>query len=718
MRRADFTIRSQIQRLALLLTLFGSASARADTIATARGEPIVEVAHEVAVEIERGLARLRVRRTFENRGQQPDQVETEFSLPEGAVATGMRIKGKRQWYQGQLLEAEMARVAYESLTGYGPWDLKDPAILFWNDQGRLGLFVFPVSPGTRSLVEYTLLVPLAYRNGSYFFSYPTQIDQVEMAMPDAVLRNGHRSTRFWINGVSVANGEKTALGRRLLAGESEQDSAIDDADVASLGDVDELFEDADESLLPDQRRPGSALIAVSAPPIDVLDVRLGRFDLSADKHLTWLDVDAAYPLRPAPRRAQVVFAIDASRSLGSEGIEAALEFASAFVAQLPDGSFEVVAFNRRAQRLFGRFVGASEWPRELAAARTRAALTPQNGSFLERGLQASAAALSPRTGPRRIVAITDALLRSAYRNAASGRALAALSGDRVVHVVDLEPGSAGDEVSAGRDDEHALAPVPLNHGGILYAVAGGACARDYQRSALELVRPTRIDGFRVVTEDGVERAIGAPAALREGVGLRHASLQAARVSHVTLQGRIWAEPFVRVVPIDASFSGEVLPALLFGTDLHSGLERVELLRAAIAGRAVSPVTSYLSVEPGTRPSREGFEPESGGMSGFGSGGGGFGGKAGLGVNIVQGAVDRQALLTELAQRAAAPCLARWPLAEPLAIEVECTYAEIVDLLVDDWPARELLACVEEALWAIALPPAFSEERDQFSIAIE
>jgi len=708
----------RMQLLAPLLTLVWASPTSADKLATARGEPIVEVAHEVDINVGRGLATLHVRRTFENRGEQPDQVETEFTLPQGATATALRIKGRRQWYAGELMEAEMARVVYESLTGYGPWDLKDPAILFWNDLGRLGLFVFPVTPGQPSTVEYTLLVPLGYRNGTYYLAYPNDPPQVELAVPGAVLHNSHRATRFWINGASAAAGQRVALGQRRFADERDHGMAIDDASDATLGDATELLEaDDEDDTDPASRQPGEALVAISAPPIDVVDVRFGRFDLNVGKHLTWLDVDTAYPLRPAPRRAQVVFVIDASRSFDSTGVEAALAFAGAFVEQLPDASVEVVLFARHARRLFGRFVATSEWPTALAAARERGVLTPANGSFLERGLLLASAALRPRTGPRRIIAITDSLLRDAYRNAFSAQALSTLTGDRVVHLVDLDPGSAGDDVNAERDDAHPLAPVPLNHGGILYVVNGGGAVRDYQRSALELVRPTRIDGFRIATEEGLERAIGAPAVLREGVGLRHSSIQVAAASHVTLQGRIWAEPFVRVVPLDNTFSHDVLPALLFGTSLYVDLDRVELLRAATAGKAVSPVTSYLSIEPGIRPSREGFALDGDGMGGFGSGAAGLGGKADHGIQMVGAEVDRQALLIELVRQAVAPCLTRLPAPEPLAIEVETTYREIVDLAIGEAP-RELATCAEETLWAIALPAAFTEQREHFSAEIE
>jgi hypothetical protein len=149
-----------------------AGGARADTLLTTRGEPVVETRHDVKVAVEDGLATLKVTRGFKNQGSQPDQVELEIELPEGAVATGLRIKGKSEWYDGELMEAEMAEVLYSRLTGMGPFRPKDPALLMWSDLGWLDLLVFPVNPGAENVVEYTLIVPLDYFDGLYSMAYP------------------------------------------------------------------------------------------------------------------------------------------------------------------------------------------------------------------------------------------------------------------------------------------------------------------------------------------------------------------------------------------------------------------------------------------------------------------------------------------------------------------------------------------------------------------
>ena len=55
-------------------------------------------------------------------------------------------------------------------------------------------------------------------------------------------------------------------------------------------------------------------------------------------------------------------------------------------------------------------------------------------------------------------------------------------------------------------------------------------------------------------------------------------------------------------------------AFVFSHDQHKGLSNAEMMRVAKLGRAVSPVTSYLAIEPGVRPSRAGIERS---ISGFG-----------------------------------------------------------------------------------------------------
>jgi hypothetical protein len=673
-----------------------TGGADADFLGSTIGEPLVETAHTAAVTVEDGLAVIKVRRVFSNEGSQADQVELQIELPRGAVATGMRIKGKKEWHEAQLMEAEMASVVYDRLTGMGPFRLMDPALLSWEDLGYLDLLVFPVKPGSSSTVEYTLIQPVEYMDGKYYMSYPWAVSGEDLALTEVEIRTAGKPT---INGKAVAPGAKVVLGRYDMEGDGVEDFAM-------IGDGPCIGDDLDDeqSLCAD---PGEALIAVPAPKIDTLDTRFGVFDLGTGRSVVRLEIDAARILRPAPKKASVVFVIDGSRSWGSDGIASALAFCGAFVSKLPDAVFEVVLFRRGAERLFGEFVPASKWPGRIAQAEGEGKrLEPGNGSALEKGLAAAASILSQRKGPLRIVVLTDAMMRSSYSNALSSDAAAGLPGGAVVHVVELAAGEGGEGVDAWRNDEHDLAPVALSRGGILVEVSGGREQGDYAEAVKELVRPVRIDHFEITwngDEDFLEGEV--PGAFEEGDAFRSMFLDDMPGDTVTLKGRIWAAPFKRVVKADPLYGDEVVPALVFSDGLYMELERDEMLRAATAGKAVSPVTSYLAIEPGVRPSSEGLEGmgEGGGAGGYGLGmaGAGYGGGGSAGTPP-----DYASILHDLLMDAAAPCFFGAPSDDMAEVFIETTYDEVVDV-GSTAENEELDRCLEEAAWSLDLPGLFT-----------
>jgi hypothetical protein len=686
-----------------------AGGARADTLLTTRGEPVVETRHDVKVAVEDGLATLKVTRGFKNQGSQPDQVELEIELPEGAVATGLRIKGKSEWYDGELMEAEMAEVLYSRLTGMGPFRPKDPALLMWSDLGWLDLLVFPVNPGAENVVEYTLIVPLDYFDGLYSMAYPVDDFESDLAGVRIAVSSAPVPSGIFVNGAKVSSGAKVA------AGSSPQD--WDDASASGphgLALCDESYDGIGPCM-----EPGRALVAVAAPKIDRADARYGVFDLGTGQSVVRLEIDAAKRIGHAPKKASVVFLVDASRSFGREGIEAALGFSAAFASQLPDASFEVVLFRRKAERLFGDFLPASGAAKRLAdLVKPGSAPEPGNGSHLDRGLAEAVGLLAKRKGPARIIIITDTLMRSAYSNALSLQALGPLSKGSVVHLVELIPGKAGETPDAVRDDEHELAKVPLSRKGILVQVSGGEHEADYEDAVRSLVRPVRIDFFEIQWGSGEDETFDeydyVPETLEEGEGLRYMFMAPEPGSKVTLKGRIWAEPFSLSVPADPEYGDTIVPALLFSDCLYEELERGEMLLAATAGRAVTPVTSYLAVEPGVRPSTEGLEE---GLGGGAAGGGyGYGSAACMMGKVGQvDPTDYRALLQALLMDAAAPCFLGAAADLSANIFSETTYREVADAAAeaDD---DEIRACVEEAAWSIE-PAGEFDARSRFQATI-
>lgn len=777
---------------------------------------MAEVSHEVSVRVEEGVARFRVRRTFANGGAQAEEASLRIDLAHGAAVTGLKIRARDRWYEGELMEAEEARAKYRELTGRGAWQPKDPALLQWVWADEAHLQVFPVLPGAVSTVEYTLTAPLEYREGRYVLSYPQPVaaDEAQglsLAAPVVRVDPGHGDARTLVRiaGLRVASDTPVVLvappkapwvgegapdphaGHVLSRLEVARDEPVTRAEVdleidhtfsgdlrvhlvtpggahlrvtegqgntndirgsftvelpegtRSGGDWHLVVSDHagrdvgtldawSLSLVPAKAGAakvtgaasglprfipdapdadgagGQALIEVEPPKISTLDARLGRVVASAEHGFTRVEIDAAPRLRELPRRASVVFVLDVSRSVSEEDLAAQLRIARAYLSHVPDAAAELVAFDRGARRVFGEFVAAADFDAAIERARLAGALKTGNGSALEQGLGLAAAALRERRGPARIVALTDALLRSRFHNGLADAALAAAPGGAVTHLVIPE----SDAIAAiRRDDAHALAPIADKHRGVLFGVSAPESDKSLAAALLGLVRPVGIDHFEIRGVD-LEGAREVPETLREGTGYRAMLATPDPARQIVLAGKIWAAPYRRVVRHEEGFDAATA-AFVFSEDEHQELSKEEMLRVAFAGRAVSPVTSYLAVEPGVRPSVAGLEDERGdlgaggfGLSGFGAGGGGAGGAP------LPGFESLLAADVERCARVHAP-----PSGWSVVLDVETTYREVVDVAVTRATHAGIRECLVEATWALDLPEASWPERDSHSVGL-
>src|SRR5687768_2166762 len=115
----------------VLGVLLGSGVARADELRSTLEQNLFEVSHSVEVRLAKGVATYTVQRVFTNPGTIPDEASLSIDLPHGAAATGLRIRARKMWHDGELMEAEKAAKMYEELTGRGAAKPKDPALLQW-----------------------------------------------------------------------------------------------------------------------------------------------------------------------------------------------------------------------------------------------------------------------------------------------------------------------------------------------------------------------------------------------------------------------------------------------------------------------------------------------------------------------------------------------------------------------------------------------------------
>jgi hypothetical protein len=439
----------------------------------------------------------------------------------------------------------------------------------------------------------------------------------------------------------------------------------------------------------------------------VADIRWGTSQLDADRTLWRLEVDAAMELDAAPIATNVVFVIDASHSQGPTGIAAQLDIMKAYLLNTPDARVEVVITRRVAERLFGRFVPATEVPALLAQV-SAARLAPGNGSNLELGAGLAAQSLAGVGGASRVVIFSDEALRRDFSNDQAIAALFAAPLGTVAHLVGRSGRSTG-SLSEERDDDAALAPIAAATGGVFLRVGGEVGEpQDAARTLMGLVRPIRVDDFRVEVA-GVEE-LSAHRQLAEGSMVRLEGIGVAPPDRITVTGKIWAREFRREIASDDALVRR-LPALAVGSSVLRGqLSDDELRTAAFLAQAVSPVTSFFYAPASAAPSAEVLSL---GLHGYGVSSCGCGGHVGVtthcGMSIAS-VTDYEQLLRGLLGAGVAACEHELGETAEGVIGLETTDDEIVAVQVSG--ARSAMAqCLSEAAWSIRLTDAFSGHRD-------
>ncbi len=795
----------------------GAGLARADILRATLEQPMFEVSHTVDVRIEDGVAVYKVKRQFANPGKVADEARLEIDLPTGAAATGLRIRAKDRWYDGELMEREKAAKLYQELTGFGAAQPKDPALLAWMWADKLSLQVFPVMPGQVSTVEYTLTVPTRYAAGRYWVSYPrtaaATTDATDRGLPLAtpiltvhpgwgnamtmITVDGKRAApdtavvltppvrQPWEDAVDasvaasyvastievapskrssevfstakvvlkIAHTYKSDVKVELLAPTGDHVTLFDrkgggdnnivgtfpvtfpkpikgagtwrlvvsdhvgldngsldswslqlGADTVAATDVPVFIPDAPEN----GNDAGLAAIAVAPPKIEMWNARLGKV-VASDKHAFGrLEVDTAPQLVPLPKRAQLVFVLDASYSVTEPMIDTQLAILRTYASHVPDADVQVVLYRREAKAVFTSFVSAAPATlrTQLDDARKAGKLALGNGSALDAGLMLAAKELAKRTGPRRIIVMTDHLLRSSLAEPKVAAVLDSIPSDIVVHVIRPHLDD-DDRVTLAREDQNPLATIATKHHGIYTELAGMPTTIEKLAPTekllvpviLELVRPTRVE--KLVVDGGFTLA---ETTLHEGEGLRLFAKGKTAPNRVTLSGVLWSDPVKKQVFVGDAFSRSTA-AFVFGEDEYHDLSEAEQLKVAFMGRAVSPVTSYVAYEPGTRPSTIGLGRY--GTLGHGSG-------SGSGYGAGTGALRKVPNLASMIDTKA--CVAQHKPAAgwKVQLSVETTRDEIVDVAVTGG-AGPLATCLLESTWQVRLDSRWNLDRESFVV---
>ena len=641
--------------------------AGADQVSSLRSERLVETKHRVDLKLARGHATLVVERTVFNGGPRHDEATFWIDVPEGAVATGLKtlgqLHGKPTWFDGELMEAEAAAAKYRELTGIGGYYPKDPALLSWRHQGLLALQVFPCPPGQEKRVEYTLELPTTYREGKH--QLLLQPMGTESRLAQLTVTTAERGDRVFVDGQEVKPGARVKFVR-------DQPLAL--------------------ALVPSQRTFVEGTLAVRATP--------------GKRYVRRVDLYAAPKLSEVPKQADLVVLLDGSRSVSEPMRLGSTAAAQAYLSHFTDAEAQVLVFDRKVHAPLGGFTSAEQARLDLGALQIR----EQNGSDIEAALLEADRLLAARPAgrPKRIVLFTDTLTHSKMT---AERLRAALpSSGALLHIGVF----SGQGASLVRFDEHAWQSVARASGGLVWHAAVDSEADAYEdlRTAYEeWVRPLRIDRLSVDTHTPIELEL--PEALAEGEAVSELALDQAGIASVTLSGELWAEPVQRTVAVSTAAT-QLWSALVFGSPLLDDLTEDEMMPLALYGGAVSPVTSYLAIEPGVRPSTEGLEY----TSGFGAGFGGLAGKVRMGgTKVARPPFDHQAWLAGKLTEAWRTCGGRGS----ASVGFETTLAEVV--FVDEARGlsyRDLVAdrCLEQAVWDLDLPERFESVHEGWQLFVD
>jgi hypothetical protein len=214
----------------VLLAALAVGPAAADSISTeSDGADVVEISHEVDVAVAGDMATLRVRRSFLNRGDRGESIVLWIDLPDGAVATGMRIRTADRWHRAALLRADEAGRRFEHEKPRPGAPDQDPALLSWASLGRLSLRIYHIPAGSAATVEYRLALPTERDQGKVSLSYPLTRAP---GLTDPVFRVSapRAGDRIWIDGVATPSGAARVValpGAEHGAGDGVVTSLID-----------------------------------------------------------------------------------------------------------------------------------------------------------------------------------------------------------------------------------------------------------------------------------------------------------------------------------------------------------------------------------------------------------------------------------------------------------------------------------------------------------
>lgn len=129
--------------------------------------------HQVTVSIEDQVAVTHVDQVFYNPNEYTVEGTYVFPLPLDASVTSFTLWVDGQAVEGEVLDANQARQAYEEIVR----SLRDPALLEYGGRGAVKASIFPISPGEERRIELEYSQALLADNGLVRYIYPLSTEK-------------------------------------------------------------------------------------------------------------------------------------------------------------------------------------------------------------------------------------------------------------------------------------------------------------------------------------------------------------------------------------------------------------------------------------------------------------------------------------------------------------------------------------------------------------
>lgn len=658
-------------RFAAALLLFASCSAEL-VARLPSGAPVVagehdfvELNHQVGIQLRDGEAIYEVTRHWRNDGATTSELEHQLPLPAGAVVSALAVARGGEWQPADFLDAAVADDAWEQLLGPGDAPAQ-PLAMLSGQSGMVRLSLALVPAGDTVAVRYVIRTRATYARGEWSAYYPYEGDDAPFVP----------ATVQWAESLDTRTQPCVdPTPADVPFGETEGDGAAAPVDPNAADGL---------------------CTTASAGHIDRLEAHWATFDLGPDRVAYRLELEAAVVPEPPPPMPTVVFAIDVSRSRSPAAIAAQLDMVGGYLDAAPTASFELIAYHRTAERLFGAFQPARDWPR-LRASLDASRLVPANGSNLDAATRLAAQLLVGQPTPR-LVLFTDDLLPDRIDAQVMRDAISTVSDSAVVHLVThaLETPAT----SLDKDETHRFAEALAMRGGVVtYASDESNEGAGLGQAMSYLVAPNRFDDLEIIGLDDLLAEDEPPptTVLAAGAQIIRMGVSVSPPPTVLVRARLWQRVFERTVHVDPTAVAHLPARALGDTELAMWLDTDERRRLAIAARAVSNETSYLAAAPDAAASAE--RPQGDRLEGIPLVGSAFSVSrcGGVRVRFTKGA----SALQEQVVTAVDEC--RRALNQPDSIvrcQVELTNDELVDVKVTAADAA-MVDCATEGLWRTA-----------------